>query len=409
MPRNHSDVSVQSSSMKRRQFITGAAAAAATIVKPSLVWGSRANSRIKTGVIGLGGRGAWIARHLKEHGGYEITAIADYFPEVAEKVGEELGVPEAHRFSGLKGYRRLVETDLDAVFCETPPYCFPEHVTAAVEAGRHVFMAKPVACDVPGTLQVAAMAKKAKQNKRVVLVDFQTRTDPFYIEAIRRVHAGDIGLLGILDVVCGSNGFNDPPKTETIASRLRHLVWVNDIELGGGHLVNYDIHAMDVALWIAGQTPIRAMGCGRKVDPAAHGNAMRAYSLTYECKDGLVINHRAEHLPNLDGGIDCYAYGKTGVLETKYAGHVQIRSKGKPYKGGECKDLYGAGMRANVETFHKSVTQGDCSNPTVEPSINATLTTILGREAALRKTMLTWDQMLKENRKLDVNLKGLRE
>jgi len=309
----------------------------------------------------------------------------------------------------LKGYQRLMETDVEAVFCETPPYCFPEHVTAAVEAGRHVYVAKPVACDVPGTLQVSEAAKKAKRDKRVFLVDFQTRTDPFYIEAIRRVQAGDIGGLGIVDVVCGSNGFRDPPTTDTIASRLRHLIWVNDTELGGGYPVNYDIHAMDVALWIVGQRPVRAMGCGEVSNPEAHGNALRVYSISYQFENGVIINHHGEQLPNIISRIDCHAYGIKGYVETSYGGRVWIRSNIKAYAGGECNDLYGAGMHRNVDTFHKSITEGIYDNPTVEPSVDVTLATILGREAARRKTVLTWDELLKENMKLEVNLKGLKD
>ncbi len=397
--------------LSRRRFMAQSAtvAAAATIVRPSAVRGAEANSRIRIGAIGLGGRGGWIARHLKQHAGYEVTAAADYFPEVVEKVGGQLEVPAARQFSGLKGYQRLLETDVEAVLCKTPPYCFPEHVTAAVEAGCHVYMAKPIACDVPGTLKVAAAAKKAKQDKKVFLVDFQTRTDPFYIEAVKRVHAGDIGELAIVNVPCGSNGFLDPPKTDTIASRLRHLIWVNDTEIGGGYPVNYDIHAMDVALWIVGQRPISAMGSGRIGNPDAHGNALRAYSITYQFNNKVIVNHFAQQLPNILSQIDCHAYGHKGYMESSYGGRVWIRSNIKPYKGGECKRLYGDGMRANVDTFHKSITEKNYDNPTVEPSVDANLATILGREAARRKTVLTWDELLKENKKLEVNLKGLKD
>jgi myo-inositol 2-dehydrogenase / D-chiro-inositol 1-dehydrogenase len=395
----------------RRRFLAQSAATAVafSIVKPDLVRGSQANSRINTGVIGLGGRGSWIAKHLQQHAGYQVSAVADYFPEVVDKVGQELNVAEDRRFTGLKGYQRLIDSKVDAVFCETPPYCFPEHVSAAVEGGCHVYMAKPVACDVPGTLQVANMANKAKENKQVFLVDFQTRTDPLYIEAIKRVQAGDLGELGIVDVVCGSEGWHDPPQTDTIESRLRYLIWVNDVELGGGLLVNYDIHAMDVALWIIGQTPVSASGFGRIVDPDAHGTSLETYSVSYQFKNGLIASHRGEHLPNLTDSISCNAYGKVGYLETTYAGKVWIRSNINPYKGGECKSLYGDGMHSNVDTFHQSVTLGNCDNPTVEPSINATLTTILGREAATRKTEVSWDELIKNSRPLPVNLKGLKE
>ncbi|KPK43845.1 MAG: hypothetical protein AMJ65_04705, partial [Phycisphaerae bacterium SG8_4] len=142
--------------LNRRQFIAQSAAATSSfaIVKPSAVRGSAANSRVEVGCIGLGGRGSLIARMLSEHEGFQITSAADYFPEVVESIGEKLGVPRRRRFCGLSGYKGLLASKVDAVFCETPPCFFGEHVTAAVSAGSHVYLAKPVACDVTGCLAI---------------------------------------------------------------------------------------------------------------------------------------------------------------------------------------------------------------------------------------------------------------
>ncbi len=168
----------------RRGFLSNAGVAALSfaVVAPGAARGTAANSRIKAGVIGLGSRGRMIAGMLQSHGGYQITAVADYFPQVAEAAGEQLGVPKANRFSGLSGYRALIAADVEAVVMETPPYCFPEHVEAALQAGRHVYIAKPLGCDVPGCLRIRDAANKAAANKQVFLCDFQTRTDPFFIE-----------------------------------------------------------------------------------------------------------------------------------------------------------------------------------------------------------------------------------
>lgn len=409
MVRQSNQVTGQRIIYSRREFIAGSVATATfTIIKASTLRGTEAHSRIEVGCIGLGGRGAWIAKHLKSHPGYKITSVADYFSEVAQKVGQELGVDEKRRFWGLSGYKKLIASGVDAVFCETPPYCFPEHVTAAVNAGCHVFIAKPLGCDVPGCLQIAKMAKQATANKKVFLVDFQTRTDPYYIEAIKRVHNGDIDQVAMLNVRCASDGFPDPPKTQNIESRLRRLIWVNDVNLGGGLIVNYDIHAMDVALWIAKAKPVSAMGSARVAKADAHGDSMRLYSLTYQFPNGLILNHQSEHLRNVNSYISCFAYGNSGFLETNYGGKVWIRGNKKPYRGGETANLYGLGMQRNVETFYRSVINRVYDNPTVEPSVNATLATILGREAARKNTIITWDEMLKENKRLQVDLTGLK-
>jgi len=67
-----------------------------------------------------------------------------------------------------------------------------------------------------------------------------------------------------------------------------------------------------------------------------------------------------------------------------------------------------SGIKHNLDTFHQSITNGIYENPTVEPSVNATLACILGREAVGRKTELTWDELIRDNRKIEVDLTGLK-
>lgn len=401
----------QTGHLTRRGFVSGVSAAAIslTIVKPQGVRGTQANSRIEAGCIGLGGRGRMIAGMLEKHGGYQITAVADYFAPVAEAAGEQLTVAKSRRFSGLSCHKKLVASKVDAVFLETPPYCFPEHVEAAVEAGCHVYIAKPLGCDVPGCLRIAKMGEKATADKRVFLVDFQTRTDPFFIEAVKRVQAGAIGKIGMLSSEYNDESFSDPPKTATIESRLQHLIWVNDEELGGSYLVNAGIHAVDVALWIAGQAPASAMGSSRIVRRDPHGDSHDIFSVTYEFANGLILNHRGEHLKNrFEFRSDCFAQGQDGYLETGYTSRVRILGNRGGYRGGDVVNLYPRGAERNIDTFHKSVVNGVYNNPTLEPSVNATLATILGREAAKRNTKLTTEQVIRENKRLEVDLTGLK-
>ena len=398
-------------SITRRGFMSGAGAAVLsfTIMKPSLVRGTQANTRIEAGCIGLGGRGRMIAGMLQKHGGYQITAVADYFAHVAKAAGEQFKIAKARRFSGLSGHKKLIASKVDAVFLETPPYCFPEHVEAAVEAGCHVYIAKPLGCAVPGCLRIAKMGQKATADKKVFLVDFQTRTDPFYIEGVKRVQAGAIGKIAMLSSEYNDESFSDPPKTATIESRLQNLVWVNDEELGGSYLVNAGIHAVDVALWIAGGRPVSAMGCSRIARQNPHGDSHDVFSVTYEFANGLILNHRGEHLRNrFEFRCDCFAQGQNGYLETGYTGRVRILGNKGGYRGGDVVNLYPRGAERNIDTFHKCVLNGIYNNPTIEPSVNATLTTILGRETAKRNTKLTWDEVIRENKGLEVNLTGLK-
>jgi predicted dehydrogenase len=337
--------------VSRRAILANSAVVAAfSIVKPSMLRGSQANSRIEVGFVGLGGRGSLIAKMMTEnHKGYHLTALADYFEQVVQEAGKRFDVPENRCFSGLSGYKGVMASKVDAVFLETPPCFFPEHASAAVNGGVHVYMAKPVAIDVPGALVIGELGKTATIRKQVFLVDFQVPTDPFNIETVKRCQESLIGKTGMLSSFYTDEAFPDPPKTKTVESRLRDLIWVNDIELGGGFLVNAGIHAVDAALWMAGRHPISALGLSRTVRDNPHGDTADVYSISYGFDNDLVQNHRGEHLKNTHGfTCNCIAYGQHGFAEIGYQGQAWLRGNKGGYRGGEVKDLYVNGITRNL-------------------------------------------------------------
>ncbi len=397
--------------VNRRRFLKSAAVwggvAGLAIVRPARVWGSAANSRIKLGVVGCGGRGHWIAGLFAQHGGYEIHAVADYFDEVAQASGEQLQVDPARRFSGLAGYQALMESGVEAVALETPPYCFPEHVRRAVESGLHVYMAKPVAVDVAGTMEIARWGKQAGEQGRCFLVDYQIPTDPINQEVVRRIRDGAIGPIMMVRTHYLAGTFSDPPLTDSIASRLRNLIWVNDIALGGGYHVNACIHGVDGGLWLRDQRPVAATGMSRIGRSDPHGDSHDMFSICFEFADGTFMNHVGSHL-NSTFDVRCVAYGQAGNAEIGYVGTGKINAAAAAYEGGEIEDLYRAGAVRNIAQFHNSIQAGDASNPTLDPSIRSTLATLLGRDAAARRTRLTMEELVRENRSIPVDLSGLK-
>lgn len=396
----------------RRRFIASSAGVAAgfTIMKPSLVKGFAANSRIEVGFVGLGGRGSLIAGMIaNNHKGYQIVSVADYFDHVAGPAGDTLNVAKDRRFSGLSGYKKVIDSKVDAMFFETPPCFFPEHVAASVEAGYHSYFAKPIACDVPGCLSILESGKKATKNGQVFLIDFQVPTDEFNIESVKRCGEGLIGKIGMLSSIYCDESFGDPPKTANIESRLQHLIWVNDLELGGGMLVNAGIHAVDAALWLAGARPVSAMGSSRVVNADHHGDTRDVYSITYQYENGLVQNHRGEHLRNTHGfTCRCSAWGDQGYAEIGYHDKAWVRGNKGGYRGGEIQNLYVAGIDRNLDKFEKAIREKNYENDTLQRSVDSTLATILGREAGMRNGLLTWDEMIKENKKLEFDTTGLK-
>jgi len=401
--------------LSRRGFLAGTAVSAAALAvhrgSPAPAAGPAAAARkIKLGLVGCGGRGAWIANLFREHGGYEMHAVADYFPEVAEAAGKALGVAPTRRFSGLSGYRNLIDSGVEAVALETPPCFFPEHVQAAVDAGLHVYMAKPVAVDVPGCLQVEAAARKATENRRCFLVDYQMPTDPQNRECARRFREGAVERLGVVKSFYYGGLFGDPPLTKTIESRLRSLIWVNDVAIGGSYHVNACIHPIQAMMWVLGQTPVAATGISRISRPDPHGDSHDVYGITYEFADGLIWTHTGRHANGTTGPDDplatCEFLG-SAYMKIGYGGRALIRGGTRHYAGGTIDDLYKAGAVRNIAAFHQNVAAGNFANDTMHLAVASCLATILAREACLRKGRLTMDELRKENRKIEVDLSGL--
>ena len=401
----------------RRSFLSGALSAAAAgpllgaaatlaAADPANADGKR---KIKLGVVGCGGRGSWIAGLFKQNPGYEMHAVADYFQEVADKCGDSLGVAQGRRFSGLSGYKKVLESGVEAVALEVPPGFFPEMAAAAVEAGVHVYMAKPVAPDVPGCLRIEAVGKQAMQKRQVFFVDYQVPTDPFNIEVVKRIHSDAMGPLAKMVTVGFSCGYSDPPKTATLESRLRNSVWVNDVALGGDWIAAYDIHAIDAALWAAGRRPVAATGASRICRSNPHGDGRDVCELIYEYADGLVHMHTGQALPNgADGELDCKVYSATAHASITYWSKAHFHRRGRPEFTGQVVDLYTAGAVRNIASFYRAVTGGHFENPTLQRSVDGCLTCILGREAAARHGRLTMEELRKENKCLELDLTGLR-
>jgi myo-inositol 2-dehydrogenase/D-chiro-inositol 1-dehydrogenase len=390
--------------LSRRQFIktSGAALASLSVGQPRLLRGSRANSKIKLGLIGCGGRGVWIAGLFAAHGGYEIFAGADYFPDRAEAFGAKFSVPPGKLFSGLSGYKRLLDCGVEAVAIETPPYFHPQQAAAAVDMGLHVYLAKPLAVDVLGCRTIAASGDKATARKQAFVVDFQTRAHPFFIEALQRVHDGAIG-----EFVFGEATYHAESPWEEYCELLRNNPGDPEVRLRAWGL---DRALSGVANWIMEKPPLWAVGTGGLKARPKVGTCWDHFVVYYQYADDVAIQFSGRQFKGhgTAEGIKNRMFGSRGVLETEYGGNVLIRGENF-YRGGKTTDIYAEGAVNNIAAFHKSITDGDFANPTVAPSVQSNLITILGRKAAYEKRRVTWDELLRDEERLEPDLEGLKD
>ena len=188
----------------RREFVgTAAAAATLTILKPSLVFGTQANSAVRMGILGCGGRGLGVMSSFLKNTSAVVTAAGDMFQDNLDagkkrldEVSAGLGKPAidpSRLFRGSKAYEQLFTSkDVDALYVATPPYFHPAHLEAAIASGKHIYLEKPVGVDVPGCKKVMALGERAK-GKVSLAVGFQIRHASPYVELARRIHEGQIG------------------------------------------------------------------------------------------------------------------------------------------------------------------------------------------------------------------------
>ena len=401
-----------SSTLSRRDFLVhaGIGIAATSTMSRAVAQGSAAGRRIRLGLIGCGGRGKWILDLFLEHGGYEVVGLADYFQARIDEAITKSRLTTAKTFTGLQCAEKMIaHGGLDAVAIISPPYFHPAQAQAAVAAGLHVYLAKPVAVDVPGCHSISESGKTAREKGQVFLVDFQTRMNEFYVEAVRRLHAGGIGDYCFGEGIYHAERLAIKTAPGTPEARLQN--WVFDQALSGDIIVEQNIHTIDVMSWIMRDSPpVRCTGTGGRRVRIDVGDAWDHYALVYEYPNqvGVTFSSRQFNAHGEPGGIINRMFGTKGVYSSKYGGQVMIRGAAESfYRGGMTSAIYKEGAVANIKAFHEQVSTKDAANPTVAPSVTSNLVAILGRTAAQEKRTITWTELIASKKRLKADLSGL--
>ena len=265
-----------------------------------------------------------------------------------------------------------------------------------------------MAVDAAGTREIEAAGADATRRERCFLVDFQTRANEFYVEAIKRVHDGAIG-----DIAFGESSYHAgrlKAKTGERSAEATLRNWVFDQKLSGDIITEQNIHTLDVMSWIMDKPPVSASGTGGRKVRVDVGDCWDNFSLVYDYGDGVGMTFSSRQFDghgSSPSGILNRVFGTQGVLETSYGGNVMIRGKNF-YRGGKTPGIYKDGVLANIANFHQCITAGNFDNPTVAPSVRSNLVTILGRTAAYEGRTVTWEEVLKDDRRIEPDLGGLK-
>jgi len=403
----------------RRHVMGGAAVAVGvTLLRAETVRGFQASGTIRYAILGCGGRGQWIAKLFARHGGYRLVACHDYFADRTIDMNNTMAIiqapliDESMRFTGINGYKRLLDKArgaIDAVALINPPCFRAEQAAAVVEAGLHAYLAKPVAVDVPQTLAVGEVGRKASDKKLVCLIDFQLRSDPSTRESVAKVQGGAIGR--IVSGECqftngipwgGADALRKNPKDPE--ARLRG--WGLDRRLSGDILVEQNVHNVDLCTWVLDAAPIAACGYGGRGCRDV-GDCWDHFNVTFRFPGGVHVSFMCTQFGRGYADLFCRFYGTEGTYYGSYFKSREIDGKEKYRKDG---NLFESGTVANIADFHDRIVKGVFDNPTIEPSVRSHLACILGREAGYAAGReVTWDDMMKTADRWETGLAGLKD
>lgn len=415
--------------MKRRIFLKNAAIiSTVTVLKPGIAFSSARNSAIQVGIIGCGSRGTEVISAMSRSSNINIIGMADLFEDKLiegklrlNKLNAAKGFPEIKSqniYQGSRAYLELLANkDVDAVLISSPCYTHPGFLDAAIAAGKHVYCEKPVAVDVEGCKRVERAGEKLN-GKLSVVIGFQIRHATPYVEMVKRIQRGDIGDVVNVQLYYFSSAIPIKPVTNMAGDEARIRNHFHFQALSGGILLDQGIHMLDVCNWAIRKVPLNAVGRGGKEGGSDFGDTWNHYQVLYQYPENIHVSIHSTQLGPVFGDVCARFIGTKGMAEAHYGRGVFIEGENKWDSGilRESKQLTpeqrAAGVFTSslhdanenkVKSFINSIESGKHLNETRSGS-ESTLSAILGREAAMTRSEISWNDIMASNQKLDPKL-----
>ena len=368
--------------LSRRNLIAGAA-----IVPFGAVRGSQANSAVKVGLIGVGGRGTFDASLLVKDPNARLVALCDIFDDRIESGKKNIPIANPKVY---KNYKELLASDVDAVIIATPVFLHPEHFEAAVKAGKHIYIEKPAGVDVAGCKRVM-QAADAADRKLNITFGFQQRYAPVYQKAKAFLDAGSIGQIRMAHAhwIKGAVGAaggppTPPPATEEAKIREWHL-WKATF---GDIIVETYVHGIDVLNWFLGGHPAKAYGTGGRT-VVTRGDNLDHCDVTFDHANNVQAMLTGSQIaPKFYRSVNEQFFGSKGVIETAREYWTKYMGK-EPFTEKSPREI----TIDSLEAFVRRVQEGKPENVGVRAA-ESTLTAILGRTAIEQQREVTWAEMV---------------
>ena len=398
----------------RRDFIKTSAviggAIAAPAILPGRLFAAENSDTLKIGLVGCGGRGPGAAlQALTADKNVVLTAVGDVFADrinsavnalkKEEEVGSRVKVEDDHRFIGLDAYQKVINSGVDVVILTTPPAFRPQHLKAAIEAGKHVFCEKPVATDAAGVRSAIASAEEAKKKNLALVAGFCWRYAVPERALFERILDGAIGDVQVFYGTYYTQPVNPiPPVSQRpaeytdLAWQLR--MWQNFTWLSGDSIVEQAVHAVDWMCWTMKEVPpVKAVATGGRQIPAHGGNIFDHFAVNYEYENGARGFIGSRQQSGCMGDNSATIYGTKGVgRELGFASVPWIKGENAWHydkKRAASKDMY----QIEHDEMFASIRAGKPINNGPRLA-NSTMVAIMGRMAAYTGLEITWEQAL---------------
>jgi myo-inositol 2-dehydrogenase/D-chiro-inositol 1-dehydrogenase len=403
---------------RRKALHTLSATALAAAAFPAGVRAAETREKpLKVGLIGCGGRGTGAtAQALTADASTTLWALADVdqaqidlskqviskqFSESPETPHRRVDVPPERQYVGLDAFQRaLADPELDVVILTTPPGFRPQHFEAAIAAGKHAFIEKPVAADSAGVRRVMETAREADRKNLKVGVGLNRRHSPLHETVMDHVHGGAIG-----DILTYRqyNLRGQPKRPKELPAGMGELErqirnWYHFSWLSGDFIVEQSVHDFDVAHWLMNEeSPVRCQGQGGRLvrTGVEHGNVYDHFSVEYEYADGRKVNTQHRHMNGNHNqfGIEIEgSKGRASVL-SKSSGLVEVFGKSEPlWRGRETGNSY----QVEHDLLFKAIRE-DLPWNEAERGARATLVAMMGRLAAYTGKPVTYEEALADD------------
>ncbi len=394
------------SAFSRRRFLNASGGA---LLAPAIITASSSlraqqkvdsNETLRIGLIGCGGRGTGAAAQaLTADYNTKLVAVADAFDtqidssikNLSTQFPDRVDVSPEMRFTGLDAFKKLLATDVDVVLLATPPGFRPEHLTAAVESGKHIFCEKPMAVDAAGYHVAMAAVRKAKEKNINLVAGFCWRYSASRIEAYKRVHDGDIGDISSIFASYYAGPVKPMPPASGRPAGMADVEWqirnwYNFSWLSGDSIVEQAVHSIDKIVWAMKDTPpVSCVATGGRQIPSEGGNIFDHFHIAYEWEGGTLCHLGSRQQRGTHSEVIDVVHGTKGKL---------VLGRGPfPFIEGEKRWRHREGERqmhqAEHDALFAAIRAGEVIN-NGDRMMLSTLVGIMGREAAYTGQKLAW-------------------